>query len=118
MIGVRGQNVTAGISSILLSTSKYYIHLIEGTRISVNQLYNKISKDSRHANCTILRYIDVRNREFGQWAAEHVAMTDFEVGGINLLSPTITVESDSITATQAIVMIRRIQAHLSVKSAR
>ena len=116
ILGARERNTSMQISSILLSTSKYYIHLIEGTRISVNYLYNKISKDPRHANCTILRYVDIRNREFDQWPAEHVSMDDFNVSGINLLLPTGIIDSSIITSTHAVSIIRRIHAHLLVNA--
>ena len=115
MIDMRERNTEAHLSSILLSTDKNYIHLIEGSRIAVNGLYNKISKDVKHCNCTILRYIDIRTREFSQWKAEHVSMSSFRVDNINLLS-SIDVHSDSITSAQAVTMIRRIHAHLLVRS--
>lgn len=116
MCGVRDRNKRAQISSILLSTSQCYIHLLEGDRDKVNALYTRIVKDSRHTDCTLLRYVDVRQREFNDWHAEYVQVDDYNVGDINLLLPNGDIALSTITSAQAVTMIRRIHAHLQVGS--
>lgn len=111
----RERNKTVNIASILLSTDDYYLHLIEGRRRDVNALYNRITKDNKHYECTLLRYIDVKKREFSNWHAEHVSISEFDVGNINLLLPHGKIDIESITSSQAVTMIRRIHAHLQVK---
>lgn len=115
MEGNRDRNKLAGIASILLSTNEYYLHLIEGHRTDVNGLYNIITKDTHHFNCTLLRYIEVKKREFHNWYAEHVSISEFDTGSVNLLLPLGAIEIDSISAAQAVTMIRRIHAHLQVR---
>lgn len=110
----RERNKELGVASILLSTELYYIHLIEGHRIDVNCLYNRITKDKKHKDCTILRYIDVKKREFHNWYAEHVNITEFNIGDMNLLLPLGDLDIETITSAQAVAMIRRIHAHLLV----
>lgn len=111
----RERNKVAGLASILLSTDKYYLHLIEGHRADVNYLYNKITKNPAHRDCTLLRYIDVKKREFHNWYAEHVTIKEFDLGHMNLLLPAGEIDIDTITSAQAVTMIRRIHAHLLVK---
>jgi hypothetical protein len=77
-------------------------------------MYNKISRDSKHRNCTILRYLEVKNREFEQWSGEYVDINEFNTSGINLLLPHGEINILTITSTQAVSMIRRINAHLLV----
>ena len=112
----RERNKNAELASILLSTDKYYLHLLEGTRTGVNALYNRIRKDTSHRNCTILRYIEIKSREFGHWHAEHVSMSEFMIDNLNLLFPKGDIHIDTISATQAVTIIRRIHAHLIVKA--
>jgi hypothetical protein len=116
MAANRTRNKANNLTSILLSTDKYYLHLLEGTRISVNALYNRISRDEKHYDCTILRYIEIKSREFDQWSAEHVSMNDFISDGFNLLFPRGEIHIDTLSATQAVTIIRRIHAHLLVKA--
>lgn len=111
----RDRNQEKNLSSILLSTEEYYLHLIEGNRRDVNELYNRISKDSKHCTCTLLRYIEIKKREFESWHAEHVSIQEFDVGDINLLLPHGKLDFETVTSAQAVTMIRRIHAHLQVK---
>ncbi len=115
MANSKQRNIDAGLTSILLSTDEYFLHLIEGHRIDVNVLYNKINKDPKHTNCTILRYIEIKKREFEHWDAAYVNLSEFNIGGMNLLLPSGNINIETISATQAVTMIRRIHAHLLVK---
>lgn len=114
---MREKNKEFGLSSILLSTDECYLHLLEGSRTNVNRLYNRIVKDPRHFNCTVVRYIDVKKREFDNWYAEHVSIREFDIGDINLLLPSGgNISAEEISSAQAVTIVRRIHAHLQVKS--
>ncbi len=108
-------NATSGVSNILLSTDRHYVHLIEGHRIDVNSIYNKAVQDTIHTDCTLLRYIDVKKREFYNWNSEHVNISEFQAGTLNLLLPAGDIEITTISSAQAVTMMRRIHAHLLVK---
>ena len=114
MAAARARNKKVGISSILLGTEKYYIHLIEGRRVNVNELYSRISNDPKHSNCTLIRYVDVKAREFSEWSAEYVAFSEFDAGDMNLLLPAGIIDINTITSAKAVTMLRRIHAHLLV----
>lgn len=118
MDNARERNKAANLSSILLSTDKYFLHLIEGQRVPVNALFNRISHDPKHSNCILLRYIEVKKREFADWNAEYVDISEFNAGDINLLLPTGELNIETLTSSQAVSMIRRIHAHLQVRSAK
>jgi hypothetical protein len=45
-----------------------YLQLLEGFETSVDQLYLKISKDTRHANIKILNEENIENRLFTTWS--------------------------------------------------
>lgn len=112
---MRDKNKKMEISSILLSTEKCYLHLLEGRRKDINNLYNKITKDERHHNCMIIRYIDIKAREFAEWNSEHMSINEFRVGDLNLLIPDGDFEAESISSAKAVTIIRRIHAHLRVR---
>lgn len=117
MESVRDRNKSRGLSSILLSTDKFYLHLIEGMRPEVNKLYNRIITDPKHFNCTILRYIEIKKREFAEWNAEYVGIEEFDVGDINLLLPSgVDINAEDISSARGLTIIRRIHAHLLIRS--
>lgn len=111
----RERNAEEDLTSILLSTDKFYLHLIEGRRAKVNTLYNKINKDPKHFDCTIIRYVEIKKREFAEWHAEHVDVSEFIIGNMNLLLPNGDIDINTILSSQAVTMIRRIHAHLQIR---
>lgn len=61
-------NGNIGISGLLLFSNEYFLQVLEGPRVIVNDLYFKIQKDSRHKDSRILLYRDVNHRDFGDWS--------------------------------------------------
>ena len=49
-------NRKAGISGVLLEYPMHYVQYLEGEPVTIFQLYQKISKDNRHSNVTLLHY--------------------------------------------------------------
>lgn len=60
-------NAANGITGFLCISPKYALQCLEGSREEVNQLYNKIARDDRHSEPTILRYVEPWRRLFPEW---------------------------------------------------
>jgi Sensors of blue-light using FAD len=68
----RNNNPPEGITGILCHSSGIYLQVLEGGRASVNALYNRVAKDSRHSDVTILHYEEVSERCFSNWTMGQV----------------------------------------------
>jgi hypothetical protein len=68
----RKNNPEQGITGILCYSGDIYLQVLEGGRANVNNLYNKISKDPRHADVMVLDYEEVSERGFASWTMGQV----------------------------------------------
>lgn len=73
-------NALNDITGLLCFNRNYFLQCIEGERDVVNATFNRISKDVRHEEITLVDYCEITEREFTDWAMEyvpesHVSMT-------------------------------------------
>ncbi len=66
-------NESAGITGYLCLSPHYALQCLEGAREDINALYNRIAKDARHTQCTLLRYVEPWRRLFPEW---HMGYSD------------------------------------------
>jgi hypothetical protein len=80
----RRNNRRLGITGALVVTDDAFVQALEGDESAVRDLYDNISRDTRHERVTVLEEGIVGGRTFGRWAMAKVA----EDGGpdIRLLS--------------------------------
>jgi hypothetical protein len=53
---------------MLLFSEGNFFQVLEGEGTAVNQLYEKIIRDKRHAQCTLLIREPIAKRSFGNWS--------------------------------------------------
>jgi len=63
----RQRNNELGITGYLCISSTHALQCLEGGRDAVNKLYNRIVRDARHADVTLLRYVEAWRRLFPVW---------------------------------------------------
>ena len=69
----RGTNLDLGVTGLLLYSpgegdqKGTFVQFLEGPRAKVQGLYLKITRDSRHQDCTILQENVHFERRFGEW---------------------------------------------------
>lgn len=64
----RANNAKRLITGMLCYDPAFFMQCIEGPREAINGLYTEISRDKRHMNLTLLEYVDVSQRLFGDWS--------------------------------------------------
>jgi hypothetical protein len=63
-------NQKNNVSGVLFCDGSYFLQALEGSRSKVSALYNKIAKDERHQDVTLLAMNDIAVRDFGDWSME------------------------------------------------
>ncbi|MEJ2860241.1 BLUF domain-containing protein [Actinomycetospora flava] len=69
----RSRNKGAGITGALLITDHYFAQVLEGPQDNVEELYGRISGDSRHERLAVLESGTVDQRAFGKWSMAQVS---------------------------------------------
>ena len=62
------RNKVDGVGGFLVLTRTHFIQLLEGERGMVLATYDRIRRDSRHTNCTLVDIAPCRIRQFEAWA--------------------------------------------------
>ena len=65
-------NPALGITGVLCYGGDVYMQVLEGGRSAVNDLYNKIVRDSRHREVMLLLYEEIAERRFAGWTMGQV----------------------------------------------
>ena len=60
-------NLPHQISGLLIYHEGTFLQVIEGESEDVNEIFNKIRRDPRHKDVTLLMDEEIHEREFGKW---------------------------------------------------
>lgn len=71
-LSARSNNREQDITGALLVTAERFVQTLEGDEEAVRALYDRIEKDSRHDEVTLLRAEQVGDRAFSRWAMAKV----------------------------------------------
>lgn len=71
----RSTNPALGVTGILCHGGDVYMQVLEGGRVAVNELYNKIVRDPRHHEVLLLHYEEVSERRFAGWTMGQVNLS-------------------------------------------
>ena len=72
-LSARGNNRELGVTGALLVTDGHFVQTLEGDEATVRALYDRIEKDSRHDEVTLLEADGVPDRVFSRWEMAKVA---------------------------------------------
>ena len=69
-------NSSQSISGLLILSGETFLQVLEGPSDAVNPLYQKIIKDERHHDVTLISYEQVASRCFEDWSMRVVELDD------------------------------------------
>ena len=97
----RTHNPQCGISGLLIVANGHFLQVLEGPRGAVDALYERILRDSRHHDITLLSIASVVSKSFAQWSMGQIERT----------------EPESVTAARLEVVRQRLAKDPAVDSA-
>ena len=65
------KNATRKITGAMIYANGYFMQLIEGPQIAVDELYSAIEADPRHEVLSLLHNQEIKDRHFSDWAMEY-----------------------------------------------
>ena len=67
-----GWNPKLGITGVLCFSGDVFMQVLEGGRMQVSALYNRISQDPRHRDVALLSFDEISERSFAGWSMGQV----------------------------------------------
>lgn len=74
----RKTNAAQEITGILCYDPMFFLQCLEGPKLNVNVLYNRILRDDRHRDVVLLEYADITERAFGNWTMGFVQASEID----------------------------------------
>ncbi len=71
----KAHNPAIGITGVLCLSGGIFLQVLEGGRGPVNALYNRIARDPRHTEVTLLNYDEIPERCFAGWSMGQVNLS-------------------------------------------
>ena len=67
-------NPVSGVTGVLCFSGDIFLQVLEGGRLPVSKLYNRIAQDPRHTDVVLLSYDEIDERSFAGWSMGQVNM--------------------------------------------
>jgi len=93
----RSHNGEAGITGMLCFSDGLFIQVLEGGRAAVNQLYQRILRDTRHTDVVLLVYEEISQRRFAGWTMGQVNMARINTAMLLKYSERPTLDPYSVS---------------------
>ena len=72
----RRKNKEQNVTGALLFNSGYFAQALEGPKLAIEKIFEKIQRDPRHGDVTVLNSGTGGLRDFPEWSMAHVAPPD------------------------------------------
>ncbi len=83
----RRHNQEEGVTGLLYFNQRTFLQALEGPREAVNRTFQRIGKDARHLDVTLLFYAAIQSRAFSDWAMVYLTESEASEAAIRRLDP-------------------------------
>jgi hypothetical protein len=101
-------NLPVGITGMLSFGDSMFLQVLEGSRRTVSQTYNRILVDKRHVNAELVDFSEIEHRDFALWSMKAVQIDNHpEIRNIILkYSGSSTFSPISMTGKQSLSFLK------------
>jgi hypothetical protein len=107
-------NPAGGITGVLCSSGRIFMQVLEGGRLQVNALYNRIASDQRHRDVVILSYEEISERKFAGWSMGLVNLERINPSLLLKYSECATLDPYSVSGKASMAMFDELMATASI----
>lgn len=69
-------NPASDITGVLVATETHFLQVLEGEFETVNAILEQIFRDTRHEKVQLIRFAEIEERNFGEWAMHGIGLFD------------------------------------------
>jgi len=112
----KAHNPSVGVTGVLCFcfSAGIFLQVLEGGRLAVSQLYNRIANDKRHQDVALLSYEEIDERKFAVWAMGQVNMSRLNPALLIKYSETATLDPYAVSGAVSMALFNELAATASV----
>ncbi len=110
----RQNNPATGVTGVLCYSEGLFLQLLEGGRLPVSQLYNRIANDPRHRDVMLLSYEVIGERKFAGWSMGQVNLSHLNASLLLKYSETATLDPYAVSGAVSMALFNELVATASV----
>lgn len=114
----KSANPRQGVTGVLCFSSGIFMQVLEGGRMAVNVLYNKIVSDPRHTDVVLLDYAEIRERRFAGWSMGQVNLQRLNPAILLKYSETATLDPYAVSGQASMALFEELVATASIMGER
>jgi hypothetical protein len=107
-------NPRAGITGVLCCSGEVFLQVLEGGRMPVSALYNRIANDPRHHDVVLLSYEEIDERRFAGWSMGQVNMARLNPALLLKYSEAALLDPFSVSGKVSMALFDELVATASV----
>jgi hypothetical protein len=110
----KANNPGSGITGVLCASGCIFLQLLEGGRMHVNALYNRIAADPRHRDVVILSYEEISERKFAGWSMGLVNLERVNPSLLLKYSENATLDPYGVSGRASMALFEELMATASI----
>ena len=110
----RLNNPATGVTGVLCFSEGLFLQLLEGGRLPVSQLYNRIANDARHRDVMLLSYEEIGERKFAGWSMGQVNLSHLNASLLLKYSESATLDPYAVSGAVSMALFNELVATASV----
>ena len=107
-------NAHLGITGVLCFSEGIFLQVLEGGRMQVNALYNRIAADKRHRDVVLLTYEEIGERSFAGWSMGQVNLARLNPALLLKYSETATLDPYAVSGQVSMALFEELVATASI----
>lgn len=111
-------NPAQGITGLLCCSDGIFLQALEGGRMQVNRLYNRIASDPRHTDVCLLGYEEILERRFAGWAMGQVNMQRLNPALLLKYSASAVLDPYEVSGSVSLALFDELVATASIMGER
>jgi hypothetical protein len=110
----KADNPALGITGVLCFSGGIFLQLLEGGRLQVNRLYNRIVADPRHRDVVLLSYEEIDERSFAGWSMGQVNLSRLNPALLLKYSETAELDPYAVSGRVSMALFNELVATASI----
>jgi hypothetical protein len=107
-------NPELGVTGALCFSSGSFLQVLEGGRLAVSQLYNRIAADRRHREVALLHFEEIGERRFASWSMGLVSQACLNPTLLMKYSEKAVLDPHAVSGAMSMALFNELVATASV----